>query len=76
MYCPLRDSLEAYRGKGTCQKVHEQTCDGSISLLQRTSKDDAWPSTVKLFMFHELVELSEPVTAAAAGASTAMADEL
>ena len=55
MYCPLRDSLDEYRGTGTCGKTHEQTCEGSISKLSRASADDEWPANAQLFMFHELV---------------------
>jgi hypothetical protein len=55
LYCPLRDSLDEYRGKGSCGRPHEQFCEGSISVLKRESKDDPWPTNVERFKFHELV---------------------
>jgi hypothetical protein len=55
MYCPLRDSLEEYRGSGTCGKTHNDFCEGSISRITRVSAEDEWPKNTQSFKFDELV---------------------
>ena len=62
MYCPLRDSLDIYRGSGTCHKVTKDVCEGSISKLTRPTPDHAWPTNTEIYKFHELAvnEASPP----------------
>jgi hypothetical protein len=55
MYCPLRDSLEEYRGSGTCGETHNDFCEGSISRITRASAEDEWPTNMQRFKFDELV---------------------
>ena len=55
MYCPLRASLEEYRGSGTCATTHNDFCEGSISRITRASADDEWPINMQRFKFDELV---------------------
>ena len=55
MYCPLRESLEKYRGTGTCQFKYKDVCEGSISRMTRASARDPWPTNMEIFKFHELV---------------------
>lgn len=53
MYCPLRKSLDDYRGTGTCLKSYVDKCEGSISRITRKSFSDPWPNHFKTFQFHE-----------------------
>ena len=64
MYCPLRTSLEKYRGTGTCQVKYKDECEGSISRMTRASAQDPWPTNMDIFKFHELVANDNVQTAA------------
>ena len=60
MYCPLNltsstsGSSSSSSSKTYCGDTMKETCEGSISLLTRTSVNRKWPTNVRQYQSHEL----------------------
>ena len=58
MYCPLNltssTSGSSSSSKTYCGDTMKETCEGSISLLTRTSVNRKWPTNVRQYQSHEL----------------------
>jgi hypothetical protein len=77
MYCPLRKSLEDYRGGRTCSnKVHNDICEGSISRITRSSANDPWPASMQRFQFHELKSMGSGTSIIRAAVETGVATNI
>jgi hypothetical protein len=58
MYCPLNltssTSSSSSSSNTYCGDTMKETCEGSISLLTRTSVNKKWPANVQQYQFNEL----------------------
>jgi predicted MPP superfamily phosphohydrolase len=57
MYCPLNltSSTSSSSSSPTyCGDTMKEACEGSISLLTRTSINEKWPKNIQQYQFHEL----------------------
>lgn len=54
MYCPISTDLDRYRGNTICRSHHNESCEGSITRMTRTTRNDPWPNSMEIMTLNEL----------------------